>query len=124
MSFTGNGCAWDWISIRNEAAANMPGEWRIDVFYNGVFQLTENFTIREANPCPVRQLYGDTADETQLLRSIRDKVLYQTPAGREVIRLYYQLSPFIVKAMDEDDAFKEELKSLIDGLLILLEEEK
>ncbi len=123
ISFTGNGCAWDWITIRNDLAADMPGQWRMDVFYNGSFQFTENFTIREGNPCPVRQLYGDTAAETQLLRFVRDNILYQTPEGREVVALYYRWSPAIVKAMEGDDAFREELKDLIDGLLILLAEE-
>lgn len=34
---------------------------------------------------------------------------------REIIRLYYQLSTVIVRAMEKDEGFKEEIKELIGG---------
>ena len=37
-----------------------------------------------------------------------------------IIRLYYQWSPAIVKAMEEDEGFKEEVKELLDGVLELI----
>jgi len=43
--------------------------------------------------------------------------------GQEIIRLYYQLSPTIVKAMEEDEGFKEEAKEMIDGVLEMIGEE-
>jgi len=54
------------------------------------------------------------------LRHFRDKVLSQTPEGQDLIRLYYELSPGIVKAMEEDESFKQEVKEMIDGILPLL----
>jgi len=39
-----------------------------------------------------------------------------------LVKLYYQLSPVIVKAMEKDEEFKEELKEMIDGVLGLIEE--
>ena len=45
----------------------------------------------------------------------------KTPEDREIIRLYYQWSPVIVKAMEEDEEFREEVKELIDEVLPLLE---
>ena len=45
------------------------------------------------------------------------------PVGHELIRLYYQWSPAIVKAMEEDEAFKQEVKELVDGVLELIGEE-
>jgi hypothetical protein len=56
----------------------------------------------------------------RLLRYIRDNMLSQTPEGREIIRLYYEWSPVIVKAMEEDEEFKEDVKEMIDGVLGLV----
>jgi len=119
MSFTGNGCTWDWIKIRNEDSADMPGDWHVDVFYNDTFQFTENFTIK-GGLCPARQIYGDNSEKTQLLRYVRDNLLNTTTEGRELIKLYYQWGPAIVKAMEEDEEFKEEVKEIIDGVLSMI----
>ena len=45
-------------------------------------------------------------------------MLSQTPEGRDIIRLYYQWSPVIVKAMEEDEEFKGDVKEMIDGVLV------
>ena len=60
--------------------------------------------------------------EVELLRNFRDEVLSQSPVGQEIISLYYDLSPAIVKAMEEDAAFKEEVKEMVDGVLELITE--
>jgi rhodanese-related sulfurtransferase len=67
--------------------------------------------------CPTALLYGTTSKEAQLLRYFRDEVLSRTPEGHELIRRYYWWSPMIVKAMEDDETFKQELKTLIDGVL-------
>ena len=71
--------------------------------------------------CPLREIYGEDSEETEFLRYIRDKVLNKSPAGQEIIRLYYQWSPVIVKAMEGNKKFKEEVKEMIDGVLPLIE---
>ena len=43
--------------------------------------------------------------------------------GQEIIKLYYQWSPAIVNAMEEDEEFKKEVKMMIDGVLGLITEE-
>jgi len=53
----------------------------------------------------------------------RDNVLSQTPEGQEIIRLYYEWSPVIFKMMEEDEEFREEMKEMIDGILLLIREE-
>lgn len=117
-SFTGNGCTWAWIVIKDDLPADMPGDWHVDVFYNDTFQFTDNFTIRSS--CPARQIYGNNSETTQRLRQFRDKILSTTPDGREMIRLYYKWSPVIVKAMEEDEEFKEEVKEWMDGAMPLI----
>jgi len=75
------------------------------------------------DPCCTEQIYGEYSEEAKLLRYIRDNILNQTPEGQEIIKLYYKWSPAIVKAMDEDEGFKEDVKEMIDGVLGLIEEE-
>jgi hypothetical protein len=41
------------------------------------------------------ELWGESADETQLLRALRDVVLRRHRWGRALIRTYYRLSPAI-----------------------------
>jgi len=60
------------------------------------------------------------SEEAALLRYIRDNVLSQTAEGREIIGLYYQLSPVIIKAMEKDEGFKEEVKEMLDGVMGLI----
>ena len=74
-------------------------------------------------PCLALKIYGEYAEEIELLRNFRDEVLSQSPVGQEIIKLYYQLSPVIVKAMEKDEGFKEGMKEMIDGVLGLIEEE-
>jgi hypothetical protein len=70
--------------------------------------------------CTFFEIYGKGSEEVELLRAFRDKVLSQSPVGQEIIELYYQLSPAIVKAVEADEAYKEEVKGMIDGVLELM----
>lgn len=70
--------------------------------------------------CTSESIYGGHAEETELQRNFRDTVLSQTPEGQEIIKLYYQWSPAIVKAMEADEEFKRDVKEMVDGLLKLI----
>jgi hypothetical protein len=71
--------------------------------------------------CPIAfALEGDEA-QLDIIRDFRDNVLNQTPEGKEIIRLYYEWSPVIVKAMEEDEQFKEQVKEMADGVLEMIE---
>ena len=78
-------------------------------------------TTKPATTCPSIEIYGEGSLEVTLLRAVRDNLLSQTPEGQELIKLYYQWSPVMVKAMEEDEAFKEEFKNMIDKLLPMIE---
>jgi len=69
--------------------------------------------------CPSEEIYGEDSETTELLRYIRDNILSQTPEGQEIIKLYYELSPMIVNAMQEDEGLKQEVKEMIDGVLLI-----
>lgn len=93
---------------------------------NGVTTTTSSgsTTSTSVPSCLTEQIYGNSSKQTQLLRYFRDNILSKTPEGREIIKLYYQWSSVIVKAMESDEVFKEEVKEMIDGVLMLIPEEK
>jgi len=78
-------------------------------------------TVSVLSPCAAEQIYGTNATELTVLRQFRDEILNKTPAGRQLTRLYYAWSPAIVEAMSEDEAFKQEIKKVIDSLLPVIE---
>ena len=71
-------------------------------------------------PCFLKSIYGEDSEEVDFLRYYRDEVINETLVGQELIKFYYQWNPFIVKAMEEDEEFKEQLKEMIDGVLGLI----
>jgi hypothetical protein len=75
---------------------------------------------QKSSACVVVLVYGDDSEEAESLRYFRDNTLNQTPEGQEIIKLYYQWSPAIVRAMEEDGAFRDEAKEMIDGILPLI----
>ena len=51
-----------------------------------------------------------------MLRYFKDNMLSRTPEGRELIRLFYFWNPLLIRAIEEDEAFREEIKEMIDAL--------
>ena len=70
--------------------------------------------------CPAEPIYGEHSEEAELLRYVHDNILSHTLEGKEIIKLYYQWSPIIVQAMEEDEALREDVKEMIDGILPLV----
>lgn len=86
-----------------------------------IFEMAQCTTRKEL--CPSTLIFGEGSEEVMLLRYFRDNVLSQTPEGQELIRLYYEWSPAIVKAMEQDEEFKEYVKEMVDGILLMIKEE-
>jgi hypothetical protein len=84
---------------------------------------TTSTTTTTVAPCLSELLYGEYSEEVEILRYMRDNVLNQTPPGREIIRVYYQWNSIIVKAIENDTEFEEEVKEIIDEVLMLIREE-
>ena len=70
--------------------------------------------------CPMTYALGEDSNDLNILRRFRDEVLSKTPLGKEIIKLYYQLSPAIVKIMVADEELKEEVKEMIEGILPMI----
>ena len=117
-------CSWSPLDIRYGYPEVMPGNWHVDLYYNGVYQFTENFTIAAKSPCTSELIYGEHSEQTELLRHLRDDVLSKTPEGQEIIRLYYELSPAIVKVMKKDEGFMKEVEEMMERILELVVEEE
>jgi hypothetical protein len=83
---------------------------------------TTTTTIR-GRICPWEFIYGEYSAQTELARYFRDTVLAKTPEGRELISLYYQWSPMIVKELEEDEEFKKDIQEMIDAILPMIEKE-
>ena len=77
-------------------------------------------TVTVSWKCFLSKMYGEDSEEVELLRNFRDEVLNKTPVGQEIIRLYYQWSPAIIKVMEKDAEFKEDVKELIEGILPMI----
>jgi V8-like Glu-specific endopeptidase len=88
-----------------------------------VITTTEPTTTIIDDNCPIKIIYGTNSEEAELLRCFRDLVLSKTAEGKELIELYYKWSPSIVRAMEADEEFKEEVKELIDSVLRMVERE-
>ena len=71
--------------------------------------------------CPISLIYGTDSAATELLRFLRDNVLSKSQEGQELIKLYYQWSPIIVKAMEADEEFKQEVKEIVNEVIALIE---
>jgi len=81
-------------------------------------ELNRDFISSVAPLCPTEVIYGKDSEEVKLLRVLRDEVLSKTPEGREIIKQYYMWGPLLVEVVEEDRAFKEEIKGMIDELLM------
>jgi len=79
-------------------------------------------TTTATDPCPSEELYGEDSEEVEILRYLRDNVLSATPEGQEIIRLYYQWAPVITIAIQNDEEVKAEIKTMVDGILMLITE--
>ena len=93
-----------------------------DEYYDPSIYSTTTTTTILPQFCTTEQIYGEYSEETEMLRYLRDKILYHTPEGQELIRLYYEWSPVIVKAMEEDEGFREEVKEMIDEILGVIQD--
>ena len=117
--------ASNWISVGN-VGFNGNLMIRAEVEYPAptTIPTTIPFTTSVAGgACTFSSIYGEDSEEVMLLRYLRDAVLSQTPAGKELIRLYYEWSPVLLKAMEEDEELREEVKETIDDVLELISNE-
>ena len=72
--------------------------------------------------CLVEGIYGENGEEAELLRQVRDDLLNTTDEGRELIRLYYQWSFMLAETLKKDDAFRKDIKAILDDIIPVIED--
>ena len=107
----------DWDSITPESVDEVN---KLVVFKTQVLGLFQAVAVEVEGGCPTEQIYGPHSEEVAMLRAFRDNILSKTPAGQQMIKLYYQWSPAIVEAMEGDEGFKARMKGIIDEALPLI----
>ena len=68
------------------------------------------------------RLYGEGSGEVEIFRKFRNHFIDSGPEGEEIIKFYYNLSPLLVKAIEEDEELEEQLREVVDTVLFLTEE--
>ena len=71
-------------------------------------------------PCLATEMYGEYSEEVLVLRYFRDHILSKSLEGREITRLYYELSPVITVMMRNDDELRRELQRTADKVVRLI----
>jgi hypothetical protein len=108
-----------YVTTEENAKKTTFGVFASDMYYDGGPPILTSTTTTTIS-CAAEELYGEGSKEIALLRQFRDTVLNQTPEGKEFIKLYYQWSPLVVKAIQEDGEFKEMIKETIDEILMAI----
>ena len=91
-------------------------------FYSFWYSKSEGSCMAEEVECPIEDTLGAEDERLYILRKFRDEVLSPTLVGQEIIKLYYEWSPSIVKLMEEDEEFEQEFKDMIDEVLPMVKE--
>lgn len=82
----------------------------------------DQFTETTFPSCPIVAIYGDDSEKVELLRYFRDNVLTRTIQGQELIELYYEWSPLMIRSILEDGELKNDLHEMVEGVLPLVRE--
>ncbi len=107
--------------------SNQAAEFLDDKGYLHVYDMVGGMMAWEwetvgCNPdsiCATEKIYGKNSVEVKVLRYFRDNILSTTSEGKNLIKLYYQWSPVVVKTIEEDEEFKMAVKEIIDDVLHL-----
>ncbi|MCX8043845.1 MAG: hypothetical protein N3B18_06950 [Desulfobacterota bacterium] len=69
------------------------------------------------SPCAAAAALGADSAQLETLRVLRDNVLAKSPAGRQIIKIYYAKSDTIVAALEANPALKNAAKAVFDALI-------
>jgi len=114
-----------WYEMENEIPEHLYGVWGsvgTDIYTVGAYGTILHYDggTGDQDDCVIESLYRGNSEKVELVRYFRDSVLNKTPEGRDLITLYYQWSPVIVKAMEENEEFREEVREMVDGVLLVI----
>ncbi len=99
------------MKIFGTETMNMPGEWQVEFYYNNELLLQWSFEIKER--CAARPALNEDSGSLNALRTFRDQTLYKTRFGQKAVDLFYEYSPALAKAMDDNPALKAFVRTLL-----------
>jgi hypothetical protein len=79
-------------------------------------------TTTAAGMCAAELLLEGDNEKLDTLRQFRDEVLMKSEAGEKYVKLYYKLSPAIIRAMEENPELKIKARTMVDNLLPVIKE--
>lgn len=98
---------------------NMPGAWKVQLYYNKEMRVEQSFEIQER--CAARAALQDDAASLNVLRAFRDQALQKTRYGRKVIEVFYTYSPLLTKTMKGNPALKGGFRQLLKACAAVAE---
>lgn len=101
-TFSGLASGYYIITPENDDCEFNPPNYVIQNLSSNLIDMDFVSTQIKTNPCIAEAIYGEDSEEIKLLRLLRDNFLRRTPEGREIIKLYYQWSPVVVKSIEQD----------------------
>lgn len=75
----------------------------------------------DESPCAAAAALGADDGQLETLRALRDNVLAKSPAGRQIIKIYYANSNAVIAAFDKSPALKSAAKSALETIIPLAE---
>jgi len=104
FSFSANGLASTAVSISSFAAAATPDDGGGD-----------------DDSCAASAVLGSDNPQLGSLRLLRDEVLSKSPAGRQIIKLYYAASNQMTAAINSNPALKKSARQALESILPAIE---
>ncbi len=74
-------------------------------------------TTSASGPCPAALVLGEGSEEVHLLRMFRDSVLSSSPAGSDIIRLYYRHAGELSLLLKNNPALKTRISKALRRLI-------
>ena len=71
----------------------------------------------DGGACPAAALLGSDNPQLDTLRQFRDTVLAKSPAGQQIIKIYYAAGNTIAAAIENNPALKNSAKKALEAIL-------
>ncbi len=106
------------MKIFGTETMNMPGTWQVQFYYNGQVLLQFDFELKER--CAAQVALNNDSRSLNTLRAFRDQTLNKTRCGQKAVKLFYEYSPALVKAMEENTMLQASVRALLTACVTVI----
>jgi hypothetical protein len=75
------------------------------------------YAEQPTSPCAASMLLGENSDGSNLLRDLRDEILFSSDSGEEIVTLYYEYSDELISIMLNDVLLRNKTASVLSSLM-------